>query len=182
MIESLFNSKGQKGAPKNRLRNRLRICVSSYVSTSLPNTADNDCRVRQSVVSAVIRRSAFDPLLLLISPIGNRCGYSPFGFYCAPTPESTDCICLAWGAAAKSSFSSEDGDGPDRGHKGERPRLGLVRDIGLNRYIYLHVWRNKISSCNRRDKNKIFLPMQYCQLSVIYLTCDDFINKRVNPS
>ena len=37
------------------------------------------------------------------------------------------------------------------------------------------------TSCNRRDKNKISLPVQYYERRLDFLSCDDFIKQILHP-
>ena len=40
------------------------------------------------------------------------------------------------------------------------------------RYFCLAVWPSIFATCNRRDKNKLSLPVQYCHFGSIHLTTD----------
>ena len=42
----------------------------------------------------------------------------------------------------------------------------------LCRYFCLAVWPSIFATCNRRDKNKLSLPVQYCHFGSIHLTTD----------
>ena len=42
----------------------------------------------------------------------------------------------------------------------------------LLRYFCLAVWPSIFATCNRRDKNKLSLPVQYCHFGSIHLTTD----------
>ena len=47
-----------------------------------------------------------------------------------------------------------------------------LEHIRLPRYFCLAVWPSIFATCNRRDKNKLSLPVQYCHFGSIHLTTD----------
>ena len=44
--------------------------------------------------------------------------------------------------------------------------------LAYGRYFCLAVWPSIFATCNRRDKNKLSLPVQYCHFGSIHLTTD----------
>ena len=78
------------------------------------------------------------------------------------------CTCY-WGMAEKEREGCSISPGTNfAANKGEEISAVLTSA----RYFCLAVWPSIFATCNRRDKNKLSLPVQYCHFGSIHLTTD----------